>query len=1405
MRGFTAEEIMNKKIESSLSEPSIKRIEFLKNTILKKIKAGEKHDISISEELMLKCKDGSFIPVEINAHPVYNEKDQFDFILGTTRNLSEKKKAENEIKKLNQELEKKVKSRTEQLNKSLKDLKTSEKKYRRLFDEAIDSIFVAEAVTGIIIDCNQNACKLIEMDKDQLIGMHQKDLHPREDQQKYISIFEQNKRGNSEEVTDAKVITSSGQLRDVLIKASAMEHEGKKLVQGIYRDVTQRNKAEKELKRVEEERNLFFDISADMLCIAGYDGYFKQINPAWTKTLGWTEKELLSKPWIEFVHPDDIEATQKTGANNRSGDPIIRFENRYLCKDGSYKWIAWNSEPFPDIKLIYAVARDITKAKRNEEKLRKNEQSLAEAQRIAHIGNWIWDIKSEKLFWSDEVYQIFGLSKEKIKLSFKHFEKAVHPKDKKAVDSAINKALNGDNYYSIDHRIIRPDKSIRFVQERGEVVLSPNKEPLKMMGTVQDITDRVAAENQIKELLDMSDKIITTSTMGILVYDDSGNCILTNDAAATIVGAKKEQVLKQNFRKIPSWQEAGLVEIAEKSIATQSEQQKEIKVLTSFGVDKWLHCKFNVFKSSGKDHLLLIFEDISKRKQSEDVLKSAIQFNKMLGDSSIEDIIDFGLDEAVRLTGSKIGYFHFVNLDQKTIALTAWSKETLKICSVGEKATHYPIDQAGIWVDCIHQRKPVFHNDYENAEGKKGLPEGHTKLYRDLAIPLFDSEKIIAVIGVGNKPTDYNQTDINHLSFLSEHMINTIQRLRAEKNLSDINIRYSLATRSAEMGIWDWDIKNNLLVWDERMNRLYDVKAEGFNGKYDDWLERIHPDDKVRTKEEIKMALDGKLEFDSEFRIILSNKTVRYIKAYADVYRDEKGIPNRMIGLNWDITEQKKAQFELMKAKEEAEKANKTKSEFLANMSHEIRTPLNAIIGFSELLTNLNINLQTTDYANAIQSSGKSLLRIINDILDMSKIEAGMIEMNFNAIDPRVILSEISQIFKHSAQSKGIDLRIDISPNIPRYLKLDEIRLRQVIFNLVGNGIKFTNKGYVKISLKKRKKRSDPSKIILRIIVEDTGIGIPESDLKDIFNPFKQQSGNITRAYGGTGLGLTISKKLVEMMNGQIKVKSKPNQGSIFEIILHDVEIVAEVEPVEDIESIDINLIHFNPADILIVDDIESNRNMLNSILKKIGLNTIEAKNGKQALELAKKLKPDLILMDIRMPIMDGFEATKQIKTNTHLSHIPIIVLTASTGVISKNKIKELRIDGYLIKPVSFSKLIKKISSFLKYKKISKSDEFKNQNDNFFEILNESERKRLIELKKTEKFKDDIIPFFKKSKAIVPNIIKKHGKELSKIGKENGIQSLVMYSENLINAIENYNLDRVKYLMNSFLILFEKL
>jgi len=538
------------------------------------------------------------------------------------------------------------------------------------------------------------------------------------------------------------------------------------------------------------------------------------------------------------------------------------------------------------------------------------------------------------------------------------------------------------------------------------------------------------------------------------------------------------------------------------------------------------------------------------------------------------------------------------------------------------------------------------------------------------------------------------------------------KRAKTEKRVKLLNERLSLATNIVSLGVLEIRFikasQDFYVEIDDNSRKIYAIEENKSQLSKDEFLSYIHPQD----KEELIACLHAiQREHQREqlqFRILLHDNTLRYIFANAVVVPSEE----KILCVNWDITSFKETELELASkneelqvAKEKADAANKSKSEFLANMSHEIRTPMNAIIGFTELLNEQISEPRLKTYVSTIKSAGNTLLTLINDILDLSKIEAGKLTINNTPTDVNKLLNDVGNIFTMNVQKKGLDMIVQSDPNIPPGLMLDEVRLRQILINLLGNALKFTETGYIKLKSKIISIDDHLSKANLEIAIEDSGIGIKPSQLKKIFQEFEQSEGQDNRKYGGTGLGLSISQRLAKMMGGEITIESTPLKGSTFTLKLPMINISSIVDEgsskEEEIENL--NAISFKKAKILVVDDIKDNRELIIRNFENSPIEVISAENGLEAINLYKKENPDLILMDIRMPVMDGYEAAMQIKEIS--KEIPIVALTASVMQDEYERSKRAHFDGFLRKPILRYDLYRELMKFLAHENSTPVDE----------------------------------------------------------------------------------------------------
>jgi len=469
------------------------------------------------------------------------------------------------------------------------------------------------------------------------------------------------------------------------------------------------------------------------------------------------------------------------------------------------------------------------------------------------------------------------------------------------------------------------------------------------------------------------------------------------------------------------------------------------------------------------------------------------------------------------------------------------------------------------------------------------------------------------------------------------------------------------------------------------------------------WMDAIHRDDSERAREVFQKQMQGE-ETVLEYRIWTPDGKEKWIRSRAFPIRNPDGQLIRVAGIAEDFTERKQAEADLGQAKQKAEAANRTKSEFLANMSHEIRTPMNGVIGMTGLLLDTELNEEQRRYAEIVRSTGESLLRLLNDILDLSKIEAKKLELESLDFDLPSLLDEFVTAFNVRALEKGLELHCSADATVPKLLRGDPGRLRQILTNLMGNAIKFTSAGEVRVQVLLLDETKN--EVRLRFSVRDTGIGVPESKIDMLFDQFTQADASTTRKYGGTGLGLAIAKQLAEMMGGEIGVVSQEGKGSEFWFTVRLGKPTAtpqkEKFPVDELRGHAAHKLG-RPfagvrARILVAEDNSINQVVALGFLKKLGLHADAVADGAEAIKALESIPYDLVLMDVQMPVMDGIEATRQIRSpaSSVLNHwIPIIALTAHALRGDRERFLEAGMNDFLSKPMTVLTLLDVLKCWL--------------------------------------------------------------------------------------------------------------
>ncbi len=516
-----------------------------------------------------------------------------------------------------------------------------------------------------------------------------------------------------------------------------------------------------------------------------------------------------------------------------------------------------------------------------------------------------------------------------------------------------------------------------------------------------------------------------------------------------------------------------------------------------------------------------------------------------------------------------------------------------------------------------------------------------------------------------------------------------VEQKRTEAALRAAESRLSLALEAGKIGTWEWHLETGQLTWDARQLELFGLAPDLFDQSNETFLRLIHPDDRERMRAEMEQQI-GKLgRCHTEFRVLRPDGRVRWLVGDGLAVGGDDGLPGLVYGINYDVTERKQVELELSEARDRAEAANRAKSTFLATMSHEIRTPMNGVLGMADLLLYTGLTEEQQGLVETLRSSGQALLRVLNQILDLSKIESGQMELAEASFSPRRLMADAADLIRPAALEQGLDLEVTIDWPDELQAVADELRLRQIVLNYLDNAIKHTDRGAVRAALSGRPAEASglpagEDRWLLRLAVSDTGEGVPPEDRDRLFQPFQQLEN--ARFRGGTGLGLAICRRLAELMGGSVGYHSEPGAGATFWV-----EVPVGTAPAPPRETPWQAAVRrpWRGKRVLLAEDDAINQRVAQAMLELLGVAVDIRHDGREVVDSWQDGIWDAVLMDCQMPELDGWEATGWIRAHERqtASRTPIVAFTAYAMDADRERCFQVGMDDILVKPITLQGL----------------------------------------------------------------------------------------------------------------------
>jgi two-component system sensor histidine kinase/response regulator len=1074
------------------------------------------------------------------------------------------------------------------------------------------------------------------------------------------------------------------------IARDELERRVEERTKELQDEIAEREQAVELLRRSEEHFRSLIENASDIITILDSKGTILYESPSVERVLGLTPHALMGANALELTHPDDRKAAVAllTAAIGEDG-PAGPFELRFQHTDGSWRALEIIGQALRDESGAVEViinSRDVTERKRSDAALRESEENYRTILQSIQEGYFEVDLSGTLTFFNDSLSRIIGIAAEELK-GLNHRE-YTDPETASRVYQAYNGVFRtGEPIEGLQYEIVKPDGVKKFLETSVSLRRDSTGRISGFRGTVRDVTESRRVGEALRESEDRYRDLVENSHDLICTHDLEGRILSVNQWTARMLGYDVEAVLKMNLRDLLVPEFRSEFDPYLHAVRTQGVADGFMKVQTITGEARVIEYT-NTLRSEGVAEPIVraMAHDITERLGAERALRESEEKYRTILESIQEGYYEVDLkgnltffnDSLSRIVGTPADKMMGLNHREYTDPETAKTvfEAFNRVYSTGE---------------------PIEGLRYEitTLEGRKSISETSVSLRRD------SNGRIVGFRGTVRDITERDKME-KEVSMLAQ----AIRSIHEAVVVTDPNGNIIFVNAAAvEMFGYERDeaIGKHVTVLHSARNSPEFVDDQLASAKANRW-----------EGEMLSRRKDG-----TEFPIYLSASDIK----------DEKGQCIALIGVSQDITDRKRSIEELQKAKEAAEAASRAKSEFLANMSHEIRTPMNGIVGMTELALDTELTDEQREYLKLVKLSSDALLRVINDILDFSKIEAGRLELDHAEFSLQDNVDKVMKALAVRADQKGLELAYYLRPGVPDLIVGDSGRLQQILINLVGNAIKFTERGEVVVRIETESQTDD--QVILHFCVRDTGIGVPIEKQALVFESFTQADGSTTRKYGGTGLGLAISTQLVRAMDGQIWIQS-PSTGGLsntdsgLETCPSDWQ--SEMDSVNPAIDGPGSMFHFTAAfalprtsaartaplelstlrglAVLVVDDNATNRRILEVQLTGWGMIPTTAENAAEALDAIRDAATggapfSLALLDLHMPDVDGLELTERIRRMPEAADVKIVMM--SSALRENYRKQDLGVDAYLMKPVKASELLGVIRSVLRKAAVSQN------------------------------------------------------------------------------------------------------